>query len=389
MKSKLLLLTIVFLIATACGQGESEIKKKKAELKERKTELQELKAKIVEIETKLGELDSTYGKKESNAVLITTVKIEETPFEHKIEVRGAVASRKNILISPETSGKIEAVKVTEGQRVSAGQTLAILDGKILRNSIAEVQTMLELAKTMFEKQERLYNQNIGTEVQYLQAKNNKKSLERKLATLHSQLSMTIIKAPFSGVIDQLNALEGEMAKAGFPLIRMVNPNNVYIKADVSERFISSFKKGDNAEVYFPSQDKHLTSSIVAVSSVINGQNRTFEIEVKLPKTDFEMKPNQVVVLNLKDYQNDLAHIVPTKVIQKDNKGNFVFVVENATAKKVHVTTGKSFNNQTEILTGLELNTIVANKGYRELAEGVKVRVAINAAGDATTNVATN
>jgi len=378
MKNTLLLLTLVSIIATACGNQESEIDKKKAELKESKTELQELKTKIASIEAKLGELDSTYGKKEKNAVLITAVEIKEAYFEHKIEVRGAVASRKNILISPETSGKIVAVKVAEGQHVSAGQTLAVLDGKIIRNAIAEAQTLLELAKTMFDKQERLHDQNIGTEVQFLQAKSNKESLERKLSTLQSQLSMTVIKAPFSGVIDQLDALEGEMAMAGFPFIRMVNPNNMYIKADVSERFISSFKKGDIAEIYFPSQDRHLTSTISAISSVINGMNRTFEIEVKFPKTNFEMKPNQVVVLKLKDYQNDLARLVPTKIIQKDNKGNFVFVIENEKAKKAHITTGKSFNNKTEVLEGLALNTIVAHEGYRELAQGVHVRIAKSA-----------
>ena len=375
MKHTLSLLIAASVFLASCSQqGGDDLASKKEQLKTYKTELQELKAKIEKTEKEIAQLDTNYSKHDKNAVLVTVLQVKPELFTHKFEARGSVASRTNVWISPEASGKIQTVKVKEGQRVSSGQVLAIIDSRVLRNSIAEVKTALELATTMYEKQERLYKQQIGTEVQYLQAKNNKESLERKLATLNAQLDMTVVKAPFSGVIDEVLALVGEMAMAGSPIVRMVNPDNVYIKANVSERFIGTFDTGDQVEVYFPTYTKNVTATISSVGNVISPQDRTFEIEVTLPNVDYHLKPNQVAVLTIEDYKNPEAIVVPTKIIQKDNNGNFVYTIDNGQAKKTYVSLGSSYNERTEVEEGLELKQLVADKGYRELSEGVAVRV---------------
>ena len=193
-------------------------------------------------------------------------------------------------------------------------------------------------------------------MQYLEAKNNKESLERRLATANAQLGQSIVKAPFTGSIDAIPAKLGEMAQAGMPLMRIVSPEDVYIKADVSERFIGKFKKGDEVDIYFPSQDQSLSSDINSVGQVINNQNRTFAVEVNLPGVTFPVKPNQVTVLNLMDYQNDAALVVPTRLVQRDDQGTFVFMVaeeaDKKVARKVHVTTGISYDGHTEVTAGL-------------------------------------
>jgi RND family efflux transporter MFP subunit len=249
---------------------------------------------------------------------------------------------------------------------------------VTRNSIAELKTSLELANSVYEKQSKLWEQKIGTEIQYLQAKNNKESLDRKLATAYAQLDMAIVKAPFSGTIDELPAREGEVASPGIPLVRIVSQQDMYIKADVSERFIGKFKVGDPVEIYFPTLDKKVASKVASVGQVINPENRTFVVEVALPRIDFNVKPNQVTVLELRDYVSEATLAVPTRIIQRDEDGQFIFVVddrgERKLARKVHVVTGISYNSQTEILEGLEGSELIVDQGYRDLTEGVEVNL---------------
>ncbi|MEO9801659.1 MAG: efflux RND transporter periplasmic adaptor subunit [Reichenbachiella sp.] len=368
------LLTLAILVS-ACS-GKSELEEKKEAHKALKSQAAELQAQIKDMEKEIMALDSTFGKAANNKVLVTSINIQPQYFEHKIEVRGAVESRTNVNVSTQIPGEIKSVAVKEGDYVKKGQTLLMLDDEITRNNIAELQTALDLATIVFGKQTNLWNKNIGTEIQYLEAKNNKESLERRLATAKSQLKQFRVTAPFSGSIDAVSAKAGEMAQPGMELVRIVNPNDIHIKADVSERFIGKFKKGDDLDVYFPSQQKRIVSTIKSVGQVINSQNRTFEVEIKLPSLPFPVKPNQVVVLNMRDYSNETAIKLPTKLIQRDNKGNYVYELikekGKTVAKKLHVVPGVSFKNETEILEGVSLNQNIAFKGYRELSEGVVV-----------------
>lgn len=377
MKKNYLLITVIVFLA-ACGQGGSDVESKKKELEKAKKEYQALKDKIDQLEKDLISMDPEYAKEVNKAVLVSTFKPAQKPFEHKIEVRGSVQSRRNVLISSQISGSIERVHVREGQQVNKGQVLIELDADVIKNSIAELRTSLELANAIYEKQAKLWEQKIGTEVQYLQAKNNKESLESRLATAYAQLDQAIVRAPFSGNIDNVPAREGELAAPGVPLVRITSKQDMYINADVSERYIGKFSEGDVVEIYFPVQDKIVESKISAVSQVINPDNRTFTVEVSLPKTDLTLKPNQVAILNMRDYYSEDAFVVPTKLIQVDSQGQYIYEVkkegDKQIAKKLYVKTGVTYDGNTEITEGITGTEILVGEGFRDLSDNVEVAI---------------
>ncbi len=380
MKSLQLMAVVAALFAVvSCGEKPTDVEAKKAELSEYNNELRELKAKITILEKEIATLDPEFGMENTNAILVATMPVTMKEFFHKTEVRGWVASNKNVMLSAEMMGKIQSVKVTEGQKVTKGEVLINLDADIVRNNISEVETSLDLAKTLYERQAKLWEQNIGTEIQYLEAKNRMQSLEDRLKTLRSQLDQSVIRAPFAGRVDEIPATVGSIASPGMPLVRVLSEEDMYIKADISESFIGKFNAGDPVEVYFPVQEKTLEAKVLSVGQVINSENRTFSVEVSLPKVDFLLKPNQVSVLQLIDYKNDKAMVVPTKLILKDDKGPFVYTVvsENGslTAKKVHIEAGLTFRSETEIVGGLQGTEKLIEKGYRDVAEGVSVSLA--------------
>lgn len=369
------------MIVAACGgsEGDKNLEAKKTELDKARAQLQTVRGKIIQLEKEISELDPEFARQNTKAILVSTFIAKREPFEHKVEVRGAVESRKNVFLSAQTGGEIKRINVKEGQRVSQGQTLIELDADVIRRSIAELKTSLELATTVYEKQSKLWEQKIGTEVQYLQAKNNKVSLENKLSTAYAQLNLAMIKAPFDGTVDQLPSRVGEMASPGVPLIRIVSTDEMFLRTDVSERFIGRFKAGDKVDILFPLINKTVSTVISSVGQVINEENRTFEVEAKLPKVNFVVKPNQVVVLQLLDYVNEEALAVPTRLIQKDEIGQYIYVVEKresgSIARKVYVVAGTTSNKETEITEGLQGDEQIVDRGFRELTEGVEVMIA--------------
>ncbi|MDQ3392991.1 MAG: efflux RND transporter periplasmic adaptor subunit [Bacteroidota bacterium] len=381
MKKSIYIILVFALAVTACGGDNSDAAEKRKELQEARKEYQSLKEKIAKLETDLKEIDPDYAQESHKAILVSTITAKKNPFEHKVDVRGAVASRKNVLISGQVPGVIQNVHVVEGQEVNKGQLLVSLDAQIIKSSINELNSALELANTLNEKQTRLWEQKIGTEVQYLQAKNNKESIESKLATAQAQLNQAIIRAPFKGIVDEVQARQGEMSSPGMPLVRITSPDDMYIQADVSERYVGKVVTGDKVEVYFPVQDKRLISSISSVSSVINAENRTFRVEVKLPKTEAVLKPNQVTILEIIDYVNPEAIALPTRLILRDDQGEYVYAIaknnNNNVATKVRVKSGLSYNGQTEILEGLKGSEELVDKGFRDITEGVEVAIAAN------------
>lgn len=376
MKNTILIIAIIISTFFGCQSG-TDLDAKKAELAEAKSALSELQQKISALEEEISILDTTTVVQ--NAVLVSSQKVQLVPFRHQIKVRGSVASRKNVMISAEIMGRIEGIKVREGQNVSKGQVLLTLDADIIRNNIAELKTSLELATTVYEKQERLWSKNIGTEIQYLEAKNNKESLERKLATTNSQLSQSIVKAPFDGRIDDLPAKLGEMAQPGLQLVRMVSPESMYVEADISERFLGAFKRGDSVTLNFPIQNRTYFSKITAVGQVIDPENRTFRIEAALQKTDFNVKPNQVVVLRLTDYEVPEAILVPSEIILTDATGKYLYVVDKEhnimVARRRSIEAGKTQDGQTEVVEGLGKNDTIVLEGYRDLNDGIPVKFA--------------
>ncbi len=373
--TKLLLpLPGLLLLAFSC-QETDRVEAKKQELSKAKTELFELKARVAELEKELAAMGAIEA--DPNLTLVSTFTVRRQPFVHKVDVRGTVRSRNNVLISAETPAAVQQVLVVEGQQVKRGQVLIIQDGEILRKTIKELEASLNLATTIYERQQKLWAQNIGTEVQYLEAKNKKEALELKLSTTRSQLSKTRIKAPFDGIVDMIDTRVGEMIQPGVPVVRIVSMSNMYIKADVSESFIGKFRKGQPVKVYFPSTGKTLNSTIAAIGQVINPNNRTFEIDVSLPN-HYQVKPFMIAVLTLADYENKNAYVVPTRIIQSDRMGNFVYRVvdrdSTTVVQRVDISVGITYGNQTEITSGLHEGEVLVLKGGIELTNGAAVKV---------------
>lgn len=368
-------LIIVALVLNGCQPTTTTLEQKKEELKTLKDEALDMRQKISTLEKEIAEADPDFFR--DNSTLVSTLKPINKKFVHKIEVRGSVQSRKNIILSAEAMGRINSIVVTEGTLVKKGQMLLKIDATTLKNAIEELKTTLELANIVYKKQANLWKNNIGTEIQYLEAKNKKESLERRLTTTYSQLDLATIKAPFSGSIDEVFVKEGEMAQPGLPMFRIVSLDDMYIKADISENHIGKIAVNDEVKVTFPSIDKEYNSFITAIGQVININNRTFSIEVKL-ESDNLVKPNLTAVLELQDYENNEAWVIPTEIIQNDNYGDFVFLVgngdEKSVAKKFRIERGKSFRGETEILNDFNGNELIINQGFREVSEGVAVKL---------------
>ncbi len=372
------LLFVFLIILSACSQEGSSAEEKKKELADARKEYQTLREKIEQLEEELKAIDPEFAKQANKAILVSTLVPGKDTFEHRIDVRGSVASRRNVMISAEIPARIERVNVREGQSVSKGDVLVSMDADIINSNIRELKTQLELANTMFERQKRLWEQKIGTEMQYLQAKNTKESLESRLGAAQAQLGQAIVRAPFSGSVDQVPAREGEMAAPGTPLVRLNSPQDMYIEAEVSERYLGKIAKGDKVEIYFPIQDQRINTTIAAVSDVINAENRTFRIDVRLPNVDFKLKPNQVTILNVTDYTRKDAVSIPTRLVLRDDKGEYVYAIENkdksTVAKKIRVKSGLTYSGATEIVEGLTGEEVLIDKGFRDVAEGVHVAV---------------
>ncbi|MBN3583763.1 efflux RND transporter periplasmic adaptor subunit [Algoriphagus aestuarii] len=368
----LTLLGIAFLVFSC--QPKDELEAKKAELEKLKAESNELATSITELEAELMKLDPEFAKQNQKSILITTTPAKKGEFDHYVEVTGSVLSKKNVVISAETSGRILEVPVLEGMRVNKGAVLARIDAEVIERNIDELENSLELAKTLFEKQERLWNQKIGTEVQYLEAKNRKEGLERNLASARTNLDKAIVRAPFAGTIETVQVRLGELVQPGMGMFQFVGESDLFIEADISESYIGVLSKGDSVEVSFPSIDKDIQTKVSSVGAIINPNNRTFKVEVYLPTIE-NVKPNMISVLKILDYQSSDAVIIPSYLILSDNRGDYVFTVENGKAVKKYVVRGKTFDKETEILEGLLGTETLVDKGFREVGDNFNVNIA--------------
>ena len=367
-----LLFTLAF--TASCGSAPEGVEAKKAELAQAKADLKEMQASITALEQEIKGLDPDFEKSVEKATLVTAVAVDKQAFKHKIQVRGNIESRTNVIISAEMMGQIVNLKVKEGQPVRKGQLIASINAESIEKSIEEVKNSLEYATTIFEKRDRLWKKNIGTEVEYLQAKNQKESLEKSLATLNTQLAKAQVKAPFSGTIETVPVKQGEIVQPGQPIAFLVSNADMYIKAEISEAYVGKFNTGDTVSVEIPSLDASFHSEIISVGRVINAASRTFTIEVKLPRKDVFLKTNLVALIKLTDYAADDVVVIPSRIIQEDLKGNFVYMVEGQKAKKVHVDLGYSYDNLTEVVAGLSGEEVVVDKGNRTVAEGTTVSI---------------
>ena len=329
---------------------------------------------IQEIDAQLAALDST---RELTAV--TVLEVSPETFIHSFEALGKVEADRSVNLLPEMGGQIKRVLVSEGERVAAGQTLIELDNSVMRSSLDEVKKSLSLATTLFEKQERLWKQGIGSEVQYLQAKTNKESLEQRIQTVQNQLAMTRVKAPFAGTVDEMNAKEGEFAAPGMALGRLISSGKASVTADIPESYANVVGKGQKVDLFFPSINKSLEARVTQVSDYINPDNRTYKVYVNLPASA-EYKPNMLAKVQVRDYEADQALSVPAALVQQDMSGNnYVFVwklVKDGIGlvEKRAVEVGKNNGERVEIKSGLTLGETLVDKGARTVREGQSVKV---------------
>ncbi|TVP45101.1 MAG: efflux RND transporter periplasmic adaptor subunit [Mongoliibacter sp.] len=368
-----ILMSAVILMAVSCGQKD-EVAAKKESLESKKKEMASLRTSIEALEKEIAELDPEFGRQNRKSVLVSTLDPKVGQFDHFVEVTGSVLSRKNVNISGEVSGRVNEITAVEGMQVKAGQVLARVDSESILRNMDEVEKQLELANTIFERQERLWDQQIGTELQYLEAKNRKETLEKNLASLKTQESRTVIRAPFNGTVESVVIRLGELVQPGTPLFQFIGDSDLFIEADLSERYVGVVGRGDSVEITFPSIDTNLKTKVSAVGGIINPNNRTFKVEVFLPRMQ-NVKPNMISVLRIKDYESENAVTVPNYLILQDTKGDYVFTVEDGKSRKRYVKRGRTYREITEIIEGLDGTETLVDKGFREVGDGFNVNIA--------------
>ena len=305
--------------------------------------------------------------------------VKDTLFNHYLDIQGSVDTKENIIIQPEFSGTLTALTVKAGQKVAKGQILGRVDDAGMSQQLAQIQTQYELAKTTFERQKNLWDQKIGSEIQYLQAQTQMTSLQKSIGQMKAQLSKTIIRAPFSGTIDELFVEKGQVVAPGPQgLMRIVNLGNMFVSTSVPETYIGKLKVGTEVDVYLTSLGKTYKGKVRQIGNFINPNNRSFGIEVSIPNPDNLLRPNQVAKLKIIDYVSKDATVVPTNVIQEDGKGNqYLYIVEGSNgktgvAKKTIVTVGKSSDNVSEIITGLSEEDVIVTEGVNAISDGMKL-----------------
>jgi RND family efflux transporter MFP subunit len=340
--------------------------------------LQEKKAALQADVAKIDEALATLNVKTEEA-LVAIATVKDTLFNHYLDVQGSVDTKENILVQPEFSGTLLSLTVKAGDHVTKGQVLGKIDDGGMSQQLANAENQYALAKTTYERQKNLWDKKIGSEIQYLQSQTQMVSAQKSVAQIKAQLAKTIIRAPFTGSIDEVYVEKGQVVAPSVQgLMRIVNLGNMYVSTTVPETYIGKLKVGTVVDVYLTSLGKTYKGKVRQVGNFINPNNRSFGIEVGVPNPDNLLRPNQVAKLKIIDYTNKNSIVVPSNIVQEDGKGNqYIYTVEGSNgktgkAKKVIVTVGKSSDNVTEILSGLTANEIIVTEGVNNISEGMKL-----------------
>lgn len=376
---KIILIFTASILLFSCGQKEEAVTtdtlietKNVANIKAKRDLLQ---AEISKIDAALATLEV----KTTQEALVSVLTVKDTVFNHYLEVQGNVNTKENILIQPEMPGTLVSLNVIAGQRVAKGQILGRTDDGGMGQQLASVENQYALARTTFERQKNLWDQKIGSEIQFLQAQTQMIGLQKAVLQMKAQLSKTLIKAPFTGVIDAVFVERGQVVSiTPQGLMRIVNLSNMYVSTEVPETYIGKLKVGSLVNVSLTSLGKTYQGKVRQVGNNINPANRSFGIEVWVPNPGNLLRPNQVAKLQIIDYTKKNAIVVPTNTIQANGDGTkFVYIANNVNgktgiAKKVVVTTGQSSENVTEILSGIKTTDIIITEGINTIQEGTKL-----------------
>jgi RND family efflux transporter MFP subunit len=386
MKKVNILLLPIILVLVSCGGGnekdvdtligEKDVKALTEKVEALKAERTELTAEIKKLSDAIEEINPTKKK-----TLITLFAAKDTIFNHYLEIQGSVDTKKNIVITPESSGILKQVFVKEGQRVSKGQILARIDDNGLTQQISQLQIQADLAKTTYDRQKRLWDQKIGSEIQFLQAKSAYEAQQKAVDQLQVLLGKTAVRAPFSGVIDDVISEQGSVVAQGqSQIIRIVNLRDMYIEAVIPEKYLTQVTKGKNVEVFFPVLGETLTTKIRQAADFIDPNNRTFKVEIAVPNKDGNIKPNLTAKLKINDYTNPKAILIPQSVISENAEGEqYVYLADSlqgntAKAKRTFIKTGKTQGDFIEVVDGLKDGDAIVDEGARSVNNGQEVTI---------------
>lgn len=368
---RIFIYSAVIALLVSCGQNTD----KKAELQKLKTQREQIDKQIATLEA---EINPNGEKAEQKSATVKVTPAAECVFNHYIQVQGTVDGDQNIAVSPQMSGIVTAVYVKEGSPVKKGQVMADLDAKVLIQSLEEVNTQLSLAVSIYEKQKALWDKNIGSEVQFLQAKNNKEALEQRAKTVKEQIQLAKITSPISGTVESVPLRVGEMASPGMPnsIIRVINMSVAKISAEVAEAYASRIKDGNDALISFPDLGKDIETKLNFTSKYIDPVNRTFKVECKFSSKEVELRANMIAYIKIKDYTNEKAFCLPANYVQSNQDGKFIYIAKQDgngwIAERRIVKTGMDYNGTIEILEGITTGEKIITAGFQELNAGEKV-----------------
>ena len=388
MKKSLFALSAALLVLAACGRNSDtsvESLIAQGNLEALKAHKKELVGQQAILNASLKQLDSAIEAKEGvgKIPLVSTLKIEPARFDHFLELQGDVKTKQNILLYPEMAGTLLNVLVKEGDRVQKGQLLARIDDGGMASGLEQLRTQAALAETTFERQKRLWEQNIGSEIQYLQAKTNFEATQNSVRQAEAQLAKTTIRAPFGGIIDDVMLDQGSTVNpaAGMPVFRLVNLGEMYVSIDVPESYLESVRPGKEVHIYLPVLGDSIQTRVRQAGNFINPTNRSFSVEVPVPNESGLVKPNLTARVRINDYTNEKALLIPPTVISENAEGEqYVYVAVEigdnriGKAQKRVITTGKSQGNDVEVLSGIEPGEQIITEGARRIREGQQIEI---------------
>lgn len=372
---KIIFVSLITLVAAACGQKKNNdsLSQKKAKLEALKNQIAALSKEKQTLEDEIAKLDPDKTSKGKEVEIET---VATTLFRSFLEVQGKADADQSTIATAKVPGTVTSVMVREGQSVSAGQALAYLDANAIKQNRGPLEQQLSFATTVYEKQKRLWEQGVGTEVQYLQAKTQKEALEKQLSALDAQIAMYVITSPISGTIESVDTKVGQAAAPGISMFKVVNLSGLKVVSDVAETYSKKINQGDAVSIVFPDIDKKIETHISFAARIIDPLNRTFKVEAKLGSVA-DVKPNMICKMRIVDYKNDKAITVPTNAIQSTEEGSFVVVaVEEGgktIARRKAIKTGKSGEGRTEVLDGLSVADRVVVNGFEELNDGQEIK----------------
>ncbi|MDP5170705.1 MAG: efflux RND transporter periplasmic adaptor subunit [Bacteroidia bacterium] len=373
----------ILLVSAACGKKAETLQDKQKLLLEKKAELRSISEEITSLESEIAKLDPS-TKERARIAFVGVQQVEGDNFKHYIDVQGQVEAKDNVSVGPQGSGKITQIFVKEGQAVKAGQLLGRVDDALIQASIAEVETQLILAQDLLGRQQRLWEQGIGTKVQLLEAENRVESLNKRVQTQKEQLSMMRITSPISGTVEEVIPKVGEMVSPGFPAFRIVNNADLSLKAELSETYVGDVRKGDNVIVEFPAVGKSIDAKVAVVGETIHPNDRTFEVEVSLPRNS-GLKPNMFGTLRINDETATNAVVLPISLVQQSEDGPFVFVATEKegkwTAERRMLETSLNYGGKTIITKGIAVGDYLITSGYNDLSDGQEISFDMPLAGN--------